>query len=66
MTPSSSPVNLWGHLTAKAARLELAVGVLSLTVLLLGGDARLVCLARPAGALHSPGWAGPVTAGGDL
>ena len=37
MTPSSPPVNLWGHLAAKAARLELAVGLLSLTVLLLGG-----------------------------
>ena len=35
--PSSSPANLWGHLAAKAARLELAVGVLSLAVLLLGG-----------------------------
>ena len=35
--PSSSPANLWGHLAAKAARLELAVGVLSFTVLLLGG-----------------------------
>ena len=33
----SSPVNLWGHLAAKTARLELAVGVLSLAVLLLGG-----------------------------
>ena len=37
MTPSSPPANLWGHLAAKAARLELAVGLLSLTVLLLGG-----------------------------
>jgi hypothetical protein len=37
MMPSSSPVNLWGHLAAKAARLELAVGLLSLAVLLLGG-----------------------------
>jgi len=37
MTKSSPPVNLWGHLTAKAARLELAVAALSLTVLLLGG-----------------------------
>ena len=35
--PPSSPVHLWGHLAAKAARLELAVGLLSLTVLLLGG-----------------------------
>ena len=37
MVTPSPPVNLWGHLAAKAARLELAVGVLSLTVLLLGG-----------------------------
>ena len=37
MTPSSPPANLWGHLAAKAARLELAVGLLSLAVLLLGG-----------------------------
>jgi hypothetical protein len=37
MTPSSPPANLWGHLAAKAARLELAVGLLSLTVVLLGG-----------------------------
>jgi hypothetical protein len=37
MTKSSPPVHLWGHLTAKTARLELAVGALSLTVLLLGG-----------------------------
>ena len=37
MTPSSPPANLWGYLAAKAARLELAVGLLSLAVLLLGG-----------------------------
>jgi hypothetical protein len=37
MTKSSPPLNLWGQLTAKAARLELAVAALSLTVLLLGG-----------------------------
>ena len=37
MTKSSLPVNLWGSLTAKTARLELAVAALSLTVLLLGG-----------------------------
>jgi hypothetical protein len=30
-------MDLWGRLAAKAARLELAVGVLSLTILLLGG-----------------------------
>jgi hypothetical protein len=37
MTPTSPPANLWGHLAAKAARLELAVGLLSLTVVLLVG-----------------------------
>ena len=36
MTPSSPPANLWGHLAATAARSELAVGLLSLAVLLLG------------------------------
>lgn len=34
---TSPPTHLWGHLTAKSARLELAVGILSLSVLLLGG-----------------------------
>jgi hypothetical protein len=33
----TAPANLWGQLTAKVARLELAVGALSLTVLLLAG-----------------------------
>jgi len=37
MHPSSPPTNLWGHLTAKAARLEVAVIALSLAVLVLGG-----------------------------
>ncbi len=38
MAPRLAPVDLWGGLTAKVVRLELAVGVLSLTVLLLGGS----------------------------
>lgn len=37
MAQRLAPVDLWGGLTAKVARLELAVGALSLTVLLLGG-----------------------------
>jgi len=32
---TSPPTHVWGHLTAKSARLELAVGALSLSVLLL-------------------------------
>ena len=32
---TSPPAHVWGHLAAKSARLELAVGVLSLSVLLL-------------------------------
>ena len=38
MALNDTPANLWGGLTAKVARLELAVGALSLTVLLLGGS----------------------------
>ena len=37
MRTSSPPANLWGHLTAKAARLEVAVIALSLAVVVLGG-----------------------------
>ena len=37
MVKTSPPVNLWGHLTAKAARLEVAVIALSLAVVVLGG-----------------------------
>ena len=50
MTPSSPPANLWGHLAAKAARLELAVGLLSLTVVLLGGTLAWQAWHGPAGA----------------
>jgi hypothetical protein len=38
MALNDTPANLWGGLSAKIARLELAVGALSLTVLLLGGS----------------------------
>ena len=65
MTPSSPPVNLWGHLAAKAARLELAVGAPEPHGVAAGGDARLVCLARPAGALHSAWRARALPAWGD-
>ena len=65
MTPSSPPANLWGHLAAKAARLELAVGLLSLTVLLLGGT--LAWYAWHGLPVHyiPPGGPGPLAAGGD-
>lgn len=38
MALNDTPTHLWGGLTARIARLELAVGTLSLTVLLLGGS----------------------------
>ena len=65
MTPSSPPANLWGHLAAKAARLELAVGAPEPGGAAARGHARLVCLARPAGALHPPWGARAVAAGRD-
>ena len=58
MTSSSPPVNLWGHLAAKAARLELAVGAPEPDGVPPREHARRVCLAWPAGALYPPGGPG--------